>query len=169
MTLSIDENSFLHSTNLIQETYGDCNYNALKNYIYHAYGCYPPWMIDLMDETDNKICEIGLESKEIDPKLFEEVWKDIYKLTDRRKINVLQHCLPPCYQVDCQLDMKLDDSYTRETAYLDIYDDAKTVPIFEAVHSFDVFMLSVELGSGLGLWLGIIKSVLRIKICFYFI
>ena len=147
-------NKFLHSTNLIQETYGDCNYSALKNYIFSAYGCYPPWM---MDERNNKICEIGLENKEIDINLFEEVWRVISKLTDGRTPNVLQHCLPPCYQIMCQLDMKLDDSYTRETAYLDIYDDAKTVPIYKAVHSFDVFMLSVELGSALGLWLGIAK------------
>ena len=62
--------------NLLLSTALDPN---LKNYIYSAYGCYPPWM---MDEKDNKICEIGLESKEIDPKLFEKVWKDLHELTD---------------------------------------------------------------------------------------
>ena len=108
-----------------------------------------------MDEKDNKICEIGLESKEIDPKLFEKVWKDLHELTDYRKINALQHCLPPCYQVKILLEKKIDETFSRDIAYLKIYNEAKTVPMFKAVYSFDMFMLSVELGSALGLWLGI--------------
>ena len=136
-----------------KESYGDCNYNALKNYIYSAYGCYPPWV---MDETDNKICEIGLKSKEIDPKLLKKVWDDMDLLGDRRSIYVLQNCLPPCYHVECLMEKKVESSLAIETAYLDIYDEANTVPMFKTVYSFDIFMLSVELGSALGLWLGII-------------
>ena len=135
-----------------KETYGACNYNALKNYIYSAYGCYPLW---IMDERDSKICEIGLESKEIDLKLFEKVWKDIHELSDSRKINLLKHCIPPCYQVKCLLEKKQEEALSRETAYLKIHDEANNVPIYKAVYSFDIFMLSVELGSALGLWLGI--------------
>ena len=134
-----------------KETYGDCNLIAVKKYLYSAYGCYPPWIVD---EPDDKICDIGLESKDIDSNLFKEVWKDIRKLLDKRKTNSMKNCLPPCYHVKCLLEKKLEDSLSWKTAYLNIFDEAKTVPIFKTVHSFDVFMLSVELGSALGLWLG---------------
>ena len=134
-----------------KETYGDCNLIAVKKYLYSAYGCYPPW---IGDEPDDKVCDIGLESKDIDSNLFKEVWKDIRKLLDKRKTNSMKNCLPPCYHVKCLLEKKLEDSLSWKTAYLNIFDEAKTVPIFKKVHSFDVFMLSVELGSALGLWLG---------------
>jgi hypothetical protein len=28
----------------LKDSYGDCNYKALKNYIFSSYGCYPPWI-----------------------------------------------------------------------------------------------------------------------------
>ena len=59
------------------ESYGDCNLNAVKKYIYSAYGCYPPWVVD---EPDNLICDIGLESKEIDKSLSKKIWKDLNQM-----------------------------------------------------------------------------------------
>ena len=39
-------------------------------------------------------------------------------------------------------------------AQLNVYDEVETVPVAKAVYSFDIFTLTVELGSALGLWLG---------------
>ena len=46
-------------------------------------------------------------------------------------------------------------------AQLNVYDEVETVPVAKAVYSFDIFTLTVELGSALGLWLG--KFTLYLK------
>ena len=46
------------------------------------------------------------------------------------------------------------ETFIRDIAKLLIFDEAKTVPIFKTVYSKTIFTLAVELGSGLGLWLG---------------
>jgi hypothetical protein len=134
-------------------TYGDCNYNALKKYIFSIYGCYPPWM---SDETQDKLCEIGIKSKAIDNKQFELVWKKFDMLTDGREIHLMKVCLPPCYQIKPKLEKKLHYPFKLTNAELVITNTDKTVKIFKAVYSFDIFTLTVELGSALGLWLGML-------------
>jgi hypothetical protein len=133
-----------------KETYGECNYLAFKQYIYSVYGCYPPWI----DEKKEKLCELSIETKEIDSDLFDKVWNEILKVSDRRKIDVMDQCMPPCYQVQAKFEEKMYETFIRDIAKLLIFDEAKTVPIFKTVYSKTIFTLAVELGSGLGLWLG---------------
>ena len=138
-----------------KETFGGCNIRVFKQYMYSAYGCYPPWI----DETD-KNCEIGIEAKEIEPGLLNNVTKDINALIGRRIIEVMKQCLHPCYQVKTHLKLDYLNLGYQNPARLDIYKTGGIVPVLKSVHSFDIFTLAVELGSALGLWLGKI-------ICFY--
>ena len=138
-----------------KETYGDCNIKAFKQYMYSAYGCYPPWI----DETDERqdersLCETGIKTKEIKLELLRNVSEDLGALVGRRKIEVMKQCLPPCYQVKTRLKLKYLNPGFPKPARLEIFQTGNIVPVFKAVYSFDIFTLAVELGSALGLWLG---------------
>ena len=133
------------------DTYGDCNYKALKNHIYSSYGCYPPWM---SDETEYKLCEIGIKSKSIGENLLNQMWKNINMLTDRRKIDLMRQCLPHCYQIKTKLIEKVNYPFISNNASLIITNAEENIKVFKAVYTFDIFTLTVELGSALGLWLG---------------
>ena len=133
-----------------ESNYGDCNFKALKYYIHSVYSCYPQWI----DDLNENFCETDVKNEDIGIKLHEQIWKDIDRLTDRRRISLMKQCLPPCYQVKIILDQKQDYPYWKNNAELTIYEEIETVQVFKAVHSFDIFTLAVELGSALGLWLG---------------
>ena len=133
-----------------KETFGECNIRVFKQYMYSAYGCYPPWI----DESDKNLCEIGIEAKEIEPGLLKNVTKDINALLGRRIIEVMKLCLPPCYQEKTHLKLEYLNPGYQKSARLDIFKTGVIVPVFKAVYSFDIFTLAVELGSALGLWLG---------------
>ena len=132
------------------ENYRDCNYRVLKEHIYSSYGCYPPWM----DADATEKCEINTLNKEIGSDLQEKTWSDIDALSDRRKIDVLKQCLPPCYQIHIKLIEKSSSKNWLNNAELRIIRASESVPVFKAAYSFDIFTLAVELGSALGLWLG---------------
>ena len=133
------------------DTYGNCNYKSFINQIYSNYGCYPPWV---SDETEDKLCEIGVKNKEINGELHKQIWKYLDMLTDGTKIDLMKQCLPSCYQIKTKLEKKSDYPFLLSNASLIINNAADTVKIFKAVYSFDIFTLTVELGSALGLWLG---------------
>ena len=67
----------------------------------------------------------------------------------------MKQCLPPCYQVLAKWNQKEHIPNMKSPAILDVYENTETIPISKAVYSFDIFTLIVELGSALGLWLGI--------------
>ena len=82
----------------------------------------------------------------------------MYTLADGVKIDLMKHCIEPCYQVKVifeERSLATWDNY----ALLNIYGNVETVRVLKAVYSFDIFMLMVELGSALGLWLGRNHSV----------
>ena len=142
------------------ETYGKCNYEALKNYFYISYGCYPPW---LSDESEDKLCEIGIKGKAIGHKLLNKSWEYIDMLTDGRKIDIMKQCKPPCYKIKTKLKEKINYPYNKKYAQLIITNTQENAKIFKAVYSFDIFMLTVELGSALGLWLGTVILLITIN------
>ena len=140
------------------QSYGECNYNALKHLIYSNYGCYPHWM----KTNERKQCEVHVPSKSMDSATYLQIWKNLDTVTDRIRIDIMDQCKEPCYQVKVNLKEKANIKATFiQKAELKIIDNAKTVPILKAVNSYDFFTLTVELGSALGLWLG---NVLHIHI-----
>ena len=93
------------------ENYGDCNYRALKEHIFSSYGCYPPWL----ENTEGKQCEIDIPSKLIDAAVHNHIWNDLDAVTDRRKIDLMDNCKEPCYQVKVKLEEK--NSYQTSIEY----------------------------------------------------
>ena len=119
----IYDNSIYEGTTCVDyrkqaETYGDCNYKAFKEYVASIYGCQPPWM----DESKKETCEIGIPSKKIEPTLFNSFSENIYSLTGRRKIDIMNQCLPSCYQVKTKLKRNYFDPLREKNAKLQIYE-----------------------------------------------
>ena len=100
------------------ESYGDCNYKAFKEYVASIYGCQPPWM----EEPEKETCEIGIPSKNIDSALYHSLWEDINALTGRRKMDILKKCLPSCYQVKTRLKKNYFDPGRKKNAKLEFYE-----------------------------------------------
>ena len=63
-------------------------------------------------------------------------------------------CQEPCYQVKVSHKEVWQIKNMEGSACLEIHDNDEVVWIHTAVYSFDIFLLAVELGSNLGLWLG---------------
>ena len=128
--------------------YRDCIYDAYKEDILLEYGCYPPWIT--VTDGDNCAAHSGLNITKED---FHNVWKDLDSLTNGLSIGMMKQCLRPCYTVDMTLvEMTLETNF-KEHAILQI-SNTESVQVSKATYSFDAFMLAVELGSALGLWLG---------------
>ena len=159
----INDNTLFEGTSCVdyrkqKESFGDCNNKALAVHLHDIYGCYPPWMqLDLKN-----VCEIDVPSKDVGAKTLNDTFQDLYSLICGIKLDFMKQCLPPCYQVQVKWNQKVHISNLKFEATLHVYDNTETIPISKAVYSFDIFTLIVELGSALGLWLGIyilIKSL----------
>ena len=133
-----------------KDSYGDCNYRALKKHIYSSYGCYPPWMEEAGDEQ----CEMSNPTRnaKFDPN--NTVFEDLVSLTGGIMPQSFKHCQKPCYQVKVSRKEVWQVRDWEGDAYVEIHENNEDVLIQKSVYSFDIFSLTVELGSNLGLWLG---------------
>ena len=131
-------------------TYGECNYKALKDHIFSSYNCYPPWI----QQTDGNQCENN-QNRNIKFKENNTILEDLRSLNSGIMPDTIQQCQKPCYQVKVRSEEVWMTSGWKDYASLEIHDNDDNLPIHKAIYSFDIFMLTVELGSALGLWLGL--------------
>ena len=82
-----------------------------------------------------------------------QIRKDIDHFIVNGETRLLQQAQPPCYKM--KFSTKRVDNWRRngETAlYFNIIDE---VTVITDTHAYDMFSLVVDLGSALGLWLGL--------------
>jgi hypothetical protein len=137
-----------------EETYGKCNYRVFESYLVSNYGCYLPWM----NVKEGKQCEVDIPVGRLE--LQDDIYANIFDLTSGLKIDMMAQCLPSCYQVKVKWEEKEHLILDKHAFFLYINDHVKSVRTKKAVYSFDIFMLMVELGSALGLWLGITNLII---------
>ena len=131
-------------------SYGECLNNNLKQESLATYGCLLPWI-----STNNSKIVCG-EKTNIDAKAMErtQLYSDILYLVKNLESKMYKKCLPPCKRMQIKLQEVLYMSKVLEEAGFDaINKDWAT--IHTQVYSYDILSLTVDLGSALGLWMGL--------------
>ena len=128
--------------------YGECIEKSMKKEIIETYNCLPPWF----PNSTGSICEKD-KDVQIEKKHFASLTTEITSLIKGLDMEILSTCLPPCITLSITVK-KLLHAYKRDYGYVGL-NIAKKVTVHTDVFAYDVFSLIVDLGSALGLWLGL--------------
>ena len=135
--------------------YAACIDANLQKEMLEYLGCIPPWVI-FNTEQEHNICKTKFElvGKEVEFAQYKlkELTQNVKFLTDGG-FN-FHHCHPPCSQttVTTQLTSFAAGNWSGYHINLKFSDKVK---VSKEVRSYDIFNLCVEIGSSLGLWLGL--------------
>ncbi len=126
-------------------THEQCNENILKQHVKKWYGCMLPWFNNIANDS----CEDKTNVLVVD-----EVYDEVKKFINGWKMQLFDPCLDPCLKMTFKVKElihthnRISDSFVR-------FDINEKVTVFTEVYAYDVFSLFVDLGSALGLWLGL--------------
>ena len=135
--------------------FGDCFDQELEEKLKDWFGCLPIWF-----PTDSNKCNNS--SRTHNETAYDYLFDYLKNLEMKTK------CKPSCYQM--KINFMLVKEFTNFPKYsvLEIKFD-RDVQVYKRVYSYDVFSLVVELGSALGLWVGLSALGLLdiiIEVCF---
>ncbi len=130
-------------------TYGDCFINVLRTQLLELYDCLPPWFPD----NNGVICEDNIKITVHDKTLMNKTKQDFAKIVDGRKINANDKCMKPCKALKASIKKTLHITTRLEKTIL-TYEILNSVTVHRDMYESDFFDLLVNLGSALGLWLG---------------
>lgn len=71
-----------------------------------------------------------------------------------RELKMFKKCLPPCVTMNINLKHAVTRKNLPKNALLDLI-SKDDVTVYTEVYGYDIFNLVVDLGSALGLWLGL--------------
>ena len=130
-------------------SYGQCIEQALKNNFAEIYGCLPPWLPRATGET----CEQDKKVRVNDKKSVTKITPEILKLLEGLELDMFKNCLQPCHTMSVEVREMLHtagniDGFVK-------YSKEDQVTVFTDVYAYDIFDLTVDLGSAIGLWLGL--------------
>ena len=132
----------------LNKSYGDCIEEALENKLLDWYGCLPPWF----SNNTSLICEDALD---IAYDHADNSHDEMYRLAANQKLKVFKQCMKPCLSMGLKLkELHALTKYV-EYAGAEIDFNDKKITINKDVLAYDSFSLIVDLGSSLGLWLGL--------------
>ena len=143
-----------HNYEEIGQSYKDCLKASIEEQFLDWFGCIPPWY----NSSSYNSCSQARSKKIPDITLQKRITWDIYHLLTNRPLNFSKKCLPPCRKLIVNIN-KVFSRTTIQYSWVNLVLN-KDVKVFTDVYSYDVFCLIVDLGSSLGLWLGL--SVLSI-------
>ena len=130
-------------------TYAQCIEAAMQQLLMDWYGCLPPWF-DYPITPDENDCEVDMQDKKA---LLEKIENFFFTLTAGVEIEELKTCLPPC--LTTKVRIRKGGFFSNFPSQHTVrFGNAAKVKFLKTVYSFDMFDLLVELGSALGLWLG---------------
>ena len=131
-------------------SFGQCVEESIGDMFLDLYACLPPWF----PNSGMLTCEQNKETN-IPPKEHMENYRhDFVSFYYEMVLSKIKPCLPPCVTVNLDLiDVSYIQSVTNKaTMRLDFENE---VTVYTDVYAYDMFSLVVDLGSALGLWLGL--------------
>ena len=131
-------------------SYGECLNDILKEESLATYGCLLPWI-----STNNSkiICEekINMDAK---GKNKTSLYRDVLYLIKNFEPQMFKRCLPPCITMQIKLhEVSYMSKVLMKAGFETIIKDWATT--HTQVYSYDILSLTVDLGSALGLWMGL--------------
>ena len=135
-------------------TYGDCVERKVEDQLFEWFGCIPPWF----PTPKKKACGFNVSRETYDNKK-KKINLELWKLLANWDMDAMNKCKPNCKQLKTNLKEINRRVKDPSASWLHLYFKKSVVTTTEA-YSFDIFALAVEIGSALGLWLGL--SVLSI-------
>ena len=134
-------------------SYADCIANEQEKVFKPLLGCMVPWLVGVNHSSNCKgRIPLGPERQS---KYYRAI-KDIYRTRYFKIIEESQSCLKTCAEIQAkstmtkQKDIKLDDHYLSVVIHI-----KKSVKVTKYVKAYGIFDLVVEVGSSLGLWIGL--------------
>jgi hypothetical protein len=153
--------------NSVGYTYGECLEKTLETQLMKWFGCLPVWFSpahckskqgnatsSLISSFDHNLsCKLPLKPYKSTASM-KNVTYQLWHLLINQNLDCMQDCLPPCHTMKIKSKLMLYRDNYKANAQLEIVWHEKVLQT-KASLSFDFFNLIVELGSALGLWLGL--------------
>ena len=134
----------------INSSYGQCIKELMKEELLKCYGCLPSWFPTKMGLTCEKEKDIIIQDGQICEKLYDDL---LYFILGR-DLKMFEPCMPPCLKMSLSLKRTYHISNSKTKSYLSVI-SKNDVEVLKATYSYDIFNLVVDIGSALGLWLGL--------------
>ena len=129
----------------IDSSYGECIEDRMRKNMLMELGCLLPWVPDAANSSCENVKNLKM------PEVFH---KEISKFVYGWKIKSLLMCKQPCLRLGFKEVEIIKVLNKKNYGYAEIlfYDEVK---VYTDVFAYDMFSLVVDLGSALGLWLGL--------------
>ena len=131
----------------IGTSYGECVENEFKRELLGWFGCLPPWF---PKKIENLECS---DAKTANTPGFDAL-VEIIKLIKGLDLKVAESCLPPCTTMSWKLKELYHQTNVEKYSYIELK-IMDNIIVYTDVCAYDVFSLVVDLGSSIGLWLGL--------------
>ena len=125
-------------------SYGQCTENILNQFMLKWLGCVLPWTT----KSSHAVCNMLHRNESLSQALA-----DIGQFILGAETRDLQPCKPPCQTL--QFRTKRVDHYEQENTSMLSFNLLDEVIVETDTYAYDMFSLVVDLGSALGLWLGL--------------
>ena len=131
-------------------SYGKCIQDVLEEHLMQSYGCLPPWIT----KEQGKICGKDMDVEIQDMEAVGKIMPEILDLIKGLELDMFKICLPPCITMHVHMKELLHNTNKKSYGAIE-YNVADDATVLTEVYAYDIFSLVVDLGSAVGLWLGL--------------
>ena len=138
-----------------EESYINCVEKAVRKELVDLLGCLPPWMTKIDNED---ICdeEIVLDDEKHATKVKSILDTFINQIYTAAKVDLESSCAEPCTQIHFNIKKVKHNSYlTNQGVHWLSVKIEDEVDVMTEQSNYTIFNLIVEVGSSLGLWVGL--------------